>query len=358
MGRHSSWRASRSCRRSPTPGRSSASGSTTAPTPRSRARAARDAHDLRQVRQRAGRARGEGGAAHVRAQGGLRGRGGVRDRPSAARTCPRPSARATWPATCCSTTSRRATSSSRRPQWMPGKVFDGAAPCGPALVTPDEAGPTRRDRDRADAERRADAAWDDRGPGALGPGAGGAPVLADDAGARRHRLHRHPGRRRQPARAAGVAEGRRRGRDQLAPAGRATRPCSPESGSGRLDLAATTSRARRWPRPGGRQLRCADQMATLGSGPRHRSLRPQAYRRPCAARAGRPGHRLVAAALELLGQADDPAQDAQARAVALALQARPVPTASGSPLRCQRAISAISSTSRGSKPGRPAFRIR
>lgn len=27
------------------------------------------------------------------------------------------------------------------PQWMPGKVFDGAAPCGPYLVTPDEAGP-------------------------------------------------------------------------------------------------------------------------------------------------------------------------------------------------------------------------
>src|SRR3954453_14867182 len=26
-------------------------------------------------------------------------------------------------------------------QWMPGKVFDGSAPCGPALVTPDEAGP-------------------------------------------------------------------------------------------------------------------------------------------------------------------------------------------------------------------------
>jgi 2-keto-4-pentenoate hydratase/2-oxohepta-3-ene-1,7-dioic acid hydratase in catechol pathway len=25
------------------------------------------------------------------------------------------------------------------PQWMPGKVFDGAAPCGPALVTPEEA---------------------------------------------------------------------------------------------------------------------------------------------------------------------------------------------------------------------------
>jgi 2-keto-4-pentenoate hydratase/2-oxohepta-3-ene-1,7-dioic acid hydratase in catechol pathway len=28
------------------------------------------------------------------------------------------------------------------PQWMPGKVFDGSAPCGPALVTPDEAGPS------------------------------------------------------------------------------------------------------------------------------------------------------------------------------------------------------------------------
>jgi len=27
------------------------------------------------------------------------------------------------------------------PQWMPGKVFDGSAPCGPALVTPDESGP-------------------------------------------------------------------------------------------------------------------------------------------------------------------------------------------------------------------------
>jgi len=29
----------------------------------------------------------------------------------------------------------------KTPQWMPGKIFDGSAPCGPALVTPDEAGP-------------------------------------------------------------------------------------------------------------------------------------------------------------------------------------------------------------------------
>ena len=32
----------------------------------------------------------------------------------------------------------------KTPQWMPGKTFDGAAPCGPALVTPDEAGPHDR----------------------------------------------------------------------------------------------------------------------------------------------------------------------------------------------------------------------
>ena len=30
------------------------------------------------------------------------------------------------------------------PQWMSGKVFDGSAPCGPALVTADEAGPHDR----------------------------------------------------------------------------------------------------------------------------------------------------------------------------------------------------------------------
>ncbi|MEA2448304.1 MAG: hypothetical protein QOG63_236 [Thermoleophilaceae bacterium] len=29
----------------------------------------------------------------------------------------------------------------KTPQWQPGKVFDGSAPCGPSLVTPDEAGP-------------------------------------------------------------------------------------------------------------------------------------------------------------------------------------------------------------------------
>jgi 2-keto-4-pentenoate hydratase/2-oxohepta-3-ene-1,7-dioic acid hydratase in catechol pathway len=38
----------------------------------------------------------------------------------------------------------------KTPQWMPGKVFDGSAPCGPALVTPDEVGP----HDRIEIELR------------------------------------------------------------------------------------------------------------------------------------------------------------------------------------------------------------
>ena len=40
---------------------------------------------------------------------------------------------------------------------MPGKVFDGSAPCGPALVTPDEAGPADAIEIELTAERRGDA---------------------------------------------------------------------------------------------------------------------------------------------------------------------------------------------------------
>ena len=39
------------------------------------------------------------------------------------------------------------------PQWMPGKVFDGSAPCGPALVTADEALADGTDLVLADPER-------------------------------------------------------------------------------------------------------------------------------------------------------------------------------------------------------------
>ncbi len=70
------------------------------------------------------------------------------------------------------------------PQWMPGKVFDGSAPCGPALVTPDEAGPHDGDRDRADAERGDDAVGQHPGPDLLRAGAGRSPLAPDDARAR------------------------------------------------------------------------------------------------------------------------------------------------------------------------------
>ncbi len=49
------------------------------------------------------------------------------------------------------------------PQWMPGKVFDRSAPCGPALVTPDEAGPHDRISFALDlnGERMQEASTDD-----------------------------------------------------------------------------------------------------------------------------------------------------------------------------------------------------
>ena len=54
------------------------------------------------------------------------------------------------------------------PQWMPGKVFDGSAPCGPALVTPDEAIANGAIEISLDAERRDDAVRRHGRPGLLG----------------------------------------------------------------------------------------------------------------------------------------------------------------------------------------------
>jgi 2-keto-4-pentenoate hydratase/2-oxohepta-3-ene-1,7-dioic acid hydratase in catechol pathway len=82
----------------------------------------------------------------------------------------------------------------KTPQWMPGKTFDGAAPCGPALVTPDEAGP----HDAIEIELRLNGEFDCR-PGARGARAGGLPLEPHDARARRCRRHRHTGGRGQPA---------------------------------------------------------------------------------------------------------------------------------------------------------------
>ena len=123
----------------------------------------------------------------------------------------------------------------KTPQWMPGKTFDGAAPCGPALVTPDEAGP----HDAIEIELTLNGELMQKGSTAdlfhsvpalvaylsklmtLEPG----DVVSTG----------HARGRGQPARPEGVAGAGRRGRDQLAAAGRARN----ETGLGRdLDVAA------------------------------------------------------------------------------------------------------------------------
>ena len=206
---------------------------------------------------------------------------------------------------------------------MPGKVFDGSAPCGPALVTPDEAG----DHDAIEIALTLNGEEMQRGSTA--DLVHSVPALvaylsqADDARAGRHRLHRDPGRGRQPARPAGMAEAGRRGGDQLAPTGRARDPA--RLGSGHLDLLADglgqeVGVALRRPDGDGRvRPRAIGRGATGG-------------RRRCAARARTPDTRLVAAALELLGQADDRRTGAAA--------------AFASPLRCERA-------ELGRRPARP-----
>ena len=101
------------------------------------------------------------------------------------------------------------------PQWMPGKVFDGSAPCGPALVTPDEAG----------AHDAIEIALTLNGEAMQSASTNdlifSVPALVrtfepDDAGTRRHRVDRNPVRGRQRARAARLAEARRRAGRQLA----------------------------------------------------------------------------------------------------------------------------------------------
>ena len=74
-------------------------------------------------------------------EGRLRGRGRVRRRPARQGRQRRPMRSTTSPATRCFNDLSARDLQFATPQWMPGKVFDGSAPCGPALVTPDEAGP-------------------------------------------------------------------------------------------------------------------------------------------------------------------------------------------------------------------------
>ena len=101
------------------------------------------------------------------------------------------------------------------PQWMSGKVFDGSAPCGPALVTPDEAGPHDAIEIRLtlNGEQMQGASTADlifSVPGLLSHL---SRLMTLEPG--RHRLHRHPGGGRQRPRPAGLARRRRRDRDRV-----------------------------------------------------------------------------------------------------------------------------------------------
>ena len=98
------------------------------------------------------------------------------------------------------------------PQWMPGKVFDGAAPCGPAIVTPDEAGP--HDAIGIALDLNGERMQEDTTAGLIFS----IPELVahlsqpDDARARRRDRHRHPGRSRRRPRAPRLAAPGRRDR--------------------------------------------------------------------------------------------------------------------------------------------------
>ena len=107
------------------------------------------------------------------------------------------------------------------PQWIPGKVFDGSAPCGPALVTADEVADPAAIGIALDlnGERMQEATTADLIFGV-------AELVAhlstpDDPGPGRHRLDRDAGRRRLDPRPARLAAAGRRARRQLTGAGRA-----------------------------------------------------------------------------------------------------------------------------------------
>ena len=70
----------------------------------------------------------DGGAARLQQQGGLRGRGGVRDRQAAARTCRRSGALDHVAGYMLLNDLSARDYQFKTPQWMPGKTFDGAAP--------------------------------------------------------------------------------------------------------------------------------------------------------------------------------------------------------------------------------------
>ena len=147
-------------------------------------------------------------------------------------------------------------------QWISGKSFDGAGPCGPALVTADEAGA----HDEIEFSLTLNGEEMQRsstvGPDLQGARACLAHLEADDARARRSDLDRHAVGRRDRASAERLAQARRRDRDQLAAAG-------PSSDEDRVAASPSCGLGRQ---VGGRiaeQARVQDQVVRRLRGQRH-----------------------------------------------------------------------------------------
>jgi 2-keto-4-pentenoate hydratase/2-oxohepta-3-ene-1,7-dioic acid hydratase in catechol pathway len=105
------------------------------------------------------------------------------------------------------------------PQWMPGKVFDGSAPCGPWLVTPDEAGPEDAIAIRLtlNGEEMQNGATDDLIFSIPQLVSQLSKLMTLEPGDVRC-LHRHPRGRRHGPQTACLAPGRRRDRHRVADA--------------------------------------------------------------------------------------------------------------------------------------------
>ena len=124
-------------------------------------RAARDAHLLRQVRKRARRPGATVALPPWSKQGGLRGGGGVRDRPRG-KDMPEERALEHVAGYMLLNDLSARDYQFKTPQWMPGKTFDGAAPYRPGARhrRRGRAGPTRSSL--AAPERRGDAGGEHR----------------------------------------------------------------------------------------------------------------------------------------------------------------------------------------------------
>ena len=98
----------------------------------------------------------------------------------------------------------------RTSQWMIGKTCDGFAPLGPYLVTADQVDPDQPE-DRVHGQRRGAPVLEHQRHGVQLRADRQLRLQTDDAGARRHHLHRHAGGRDLglPEGEAGVAQARR-----------------------------------------------------------------------------------------------------------------------------------------------------